>query len=292
VTLNYFMADDGYGHQSQYAQQMLQVLDDLPQRRAHTVVFRNGGESGDSRLYDIQQGDKVPAVVAAPSSRLAPGVSEVQSNIPRVIAQILGWTLDRYPAKDSCLTIYTHGNGAAGLGGDRNQTDLAGKALPAVQQIDRIALPDFASALRQGLKGRKLDVLNLVACLMGNVEALYELRGLVHYAVASENVHHSVDGMVPLTKTLDDLINRGLAPADVARRFAKAALDKDTSKALSYDTISAIDIDQMDELKSAINHLVKVLKAARAAPARPSRRPTTPRRPTGRTVRTTTTCGI
>lgn len=260
VKLSYFMADDG-AYQSPYSQQMLQLLDDLPQQQVHNVVFRDGGEIGDSWLYDIQQGDRSPDVVAAPRSRLAPGVTEVQSNNPKVLAQVLGWTLQRYPAKSSYLTIYTHGAGAGGIGHDRHQTDPAGKALPAAQQIDMLTLPDFAAALRQGLKGRKLDLINFLACLMGNVETMYELRGLVRYAVASENVHYSVDGMVPLLKTLDDLINQGLEPGEVAKRYAKSALNKRTSSQ-GYDTISAIDIDRMDELKSAINHLLKQLAAA------------------------------
>jgi hypothetical protein len=205
VKLTYLCTDDK-GHQSPQSMGMLKMMDDLPQKDVHNVVFRDGAENDDSRLYYIESGDKSNGTIRNPQSVLMPGVGEVQSNNPKVFSQILGWTLDNYPGQRKYLQIYTHGGGLFGLGTDSTQTDLKGKALPKDEQIHTIGIIQFAEALRQGLKGRQLDMIYFRACLMGNVEALYELRGTTRYALASEDVSYSVDNSnLTMTKMFDDM---------------------------------------------------------------------------------------
>ncbi|HEY9766070.1 MAG TPA: clostripain-related cysteine peptidase [Chroococcales cyanobacterium] len=267
VKLTYLMTDDT-GHQSPWSLKMLNLMDDLPQSKIHNVVFRDGGELGDSRLYYIQKGDEDSNKVNNPQSLLAPGVSEVQSNNPKVFSQILGWTLDHYPGQRKYLQLYTHGAGVFGVGCDEKQTDLKGKLLPDDQNIWAMPIPDFAEALRQGLKGRQLDLIYFRACLMGNVEALYELRGTTRYALASEDVSYSVDNSnLWMTKSFDDLASQNVDPKEIARQLAIQAHSKhpqvgDTM--YGYTTFAAVDIDKMTELKGAINSLALALKAAMA----------------------------
>jgi hypothetical protein len=266
VKLTYLMTDD-MGHQSPWSAKMLQALDDMPQSHVHNVVFRDGGELGDSRLYYVQKADTDPTKVNAPSSLLAPGVTEVQSNNPKVFSQILGWAFDHYAAKRHYLQLYTHGAGAMGVGCDQKQTDLAGNLLPKDQQIWAMPIPAFAEALRQGLKGRQLDAIYFRACLMGNVEALYELRGTTRYALASEDVSYSVDNSnLTMPKLFDDLAGRDTDPQELVRQMAIMANAKSVKTAdgehSGYTVMAAVDIGKMDELKSAINTLTVAMKAA------------------------------
>jgi hypothetical protein len=265
VKLTYLMTDDT-AHQSPQSLGMLKMLDDVPQAKVHNVVFRDGAEQGDSKLYYMQAGDQNQGTVRNPQSPLMPGVGEVASNNAKVFSQVLGWTLDRYPGQKKYLQIYTHGGGVFGIGTDSNQTDLAGKPLPEAQQSPIIRLPELGEALRQGLKGRQLDVIYFRACLMSNVEALYELRGTTKYAVASEDVSSSVDNSnLTMTKLFDDLAAADTAPAEVARRLAIQGLGKHgnaNGEYSGYATIAAIDIAKMDELKTAVNGLAKALLAA------------------------------
>jgi hypothetical protein len=266
VKLTYLMNDDS-AHQSPWSQKMLQMMDDQPQSQVHNVVFRDGGEMGDSRLYYMQQADTNPTTIRNPQSTLAPGVSEVQSNNPKVLSQILGWTLDHYQGKRKYLQIYTHGAGCIGLGTDEKQTDPSGKLLPKDQQLSVIPMPAFTEALRQALKGRQLDAIYFRACLMGNLEAMYELRGTTRYAIASEDVSYSVENSnITMTKLFDDLAARGTEPGELARQLsiaanAKSVKTKDGEHS-GYTAMAAIDIGRLDELKSAINSLVVALKAA------------------------------
>jgi hypothetical protein len=266
VKLTYLMNDDS-GHQSPWSGVMLQAMDDWQQKRVHNVVFRDGGEMGDSRLYYLQQADAAPKTIGNPSSQLAPNVTEVQSNNPKVLSQILGWTFDHYPGKRKYLQLYTHGNGAMGVGMDERQTDPAGNLLPKEQTLRVMPMPAFAEALRQGLKGRQLDAIYFRACLMGNVEALYELRGTTRYAVASEDVSYSKENSnLTMPKLFDDLASRDVEPAEIARQLAIAANAKSVKDAngahSGYTTMAAVDIGRMDELKTAINSLAGSLKAA------------------------------
>jgi hypothetical protein len=265
VKLTYLMTDDTK-HQSPQSLGMLKMLDDLPQKNVHNLVFRDGKDHGDSRLYYISAGDKQPNAINNPSSPLAPGVTEVASNNPKVFSQVLGYALDHYPARRKYLQIYTHGGGVFGIGTDENQTDPKGKPLPKTQQAHIMRLPELSEALRQGLKGRQLDAIYFRACLMGNVEALYELRGTTRYAIASEDVSYSVDNSnLTMTKLFDSLAASDTAPSLLAKKMAIAGLGKHSNAGgqhSGYVTMAAVDIGELDELKSAINVLAKALLSA------------------------------
>ncbi|MEB3195977.1 MAG: clostripain-related cysteine peptidase [Candidatus Sericytochromatia bacterium] len=266
VKLTYLMTDDTK-HQSPQSLGMLKMLDDMPQSKVHNLVFRDGKEQGDARLHYLQAADRDPDTIKNPGSPLAPGVTEVASNHPKVFSQVLGYALDQYPARRKYLQIYTHGGGVFGIGTDENQTDLAGKPLPKAEQQPIMRLPELSEALRQGLKGRTLDAIYFRACLMGNVEALYELRGTTRYAIASEDVSYSVDNSnLTMTKLFDTLAAADEEPAELARKLAIAGLGKHSNAGHNqhsgYVTMAAIDIGRLDELKTALNGLARAVLAA------------------------------
>ncbi len=254
VKLTYLMNDDD-AHQSPWSGKMIMTMDDTNQKNVHNIVFRDGGKNDDSRIYYLQNGDNNPKALNAPTSTLAEGVNEVQSNNPRLFSRILEWTFDNYPGKRKFLEIYTHGGGVFGIGTDVRQTDLSGKALPDEQKISLITPQKFSESLRQGLKGRKLDVIYFRACLMGNIEALYDLRGTTRYAIASEDVSYSTENSnIVMTKLFDDLAGKGVEPKEIAYQMSIQGHGK-TGSSDGYTTIASFDLDHVDELKTAINEL-------------------------------------
>ncbi|MEB3327787.1 MAG: clostripain-related cysteine peptidase [Candidatus Sericytochromatia bacterium] len=266
VKLTYLMTDDTK-HQSPQSLGMLQMLDNLPQGKVHNVVFRDGKDQGDSRLYYLQKADHDKERITNPTSLLAPGVEEVASNNPRVFSQVVAWTFDQFQGRRKYLQLYTHGGGVFGIGTDENQTDPSGKPLPKTEQQPIMRLPELSEALRQGLKGRTLDAIYFRACLMGNVEALYELRGTTRYAIASEDVSYSVDhSNLTMTKLFDTLAGADEQPAELARKMAIAGLGKHSNagngRHSGYVTMAAVDIGQLDELKTALNGLARAVLAA------------------------------
>lgn len=260
VKLTYLMTDD-LEHQSDWSWQMLSVLDNLPVRSVHNVVFRDGDQMGDSRLYYLQ-GDDAPFVKAA-QSLLAEKVTEVQSDNPRIFSQILAWTFNRYHGRRNFLHIYSHGAGVFGLGMDSHQTDPRGNLLRAEQHLDSMPLADFGEALRQGLKGHKLDLLYFRACLMGNMEVLYELRDSTKYVVASEDLSQSVaNSNFTMTRALDEMADAGIDPAEIARQLSIMAHAKDPDQPSGfsgYKTIAAVDMAKVNDMKTALNSLAIAL---------------------------------
>lgn len=262
VKLTYLMTDDT-AHQSPWSEVMLGMMDDLPQRDVHNIVFRDGNVSGDSKLYYIEQGDTSPNTLRNPQSSLAPGVNEVQSNNPMVFSEIVRWSFDNYPAQRKYLQIYTHGGAFDGIGTDENQVAPDGSPLPANQQKGVMSPSELNAALQRALRGRKIDVLYFRACLMGNLEALYELRGSVDYALASEDVSYSVENSnLVMTKLFDDLAAAGMEPRELARQMSIQAKAKRSGPQNGHTTMAAIDINRLTDLKSALNSLVKLLTAS------------------------------
>lgn len=258
--LTYLMNDDE-AHQSPWSGKMLLTMDDMPQKNVHNVVFRDGGKTDDSIIYYLK-GDTVADKIGADWSYLNDNVKEVQSNNPRLFSRIVEWTFDNYPAKRRYLQIYTHGGGAFGIGTDVHQTDLKGNNLPDDQKVSLITPQKFSEALKQGLKGRKIDVLYFRACLMGNVEALYDLRGVVNYAIASEDVSYSKENSnITMTKMFEDLTSKNTEPKEIAYQMAVQGHGK-TGSGDGYTTIAAFDISKVDELKTSLNQLALALKGA------------------------------
>lgn len=261
VKLTYLMTDDE-AHQSPWSGKMFLMMDDLEQKNVHNVVFRDGGQVGDSQIsYLIKKGTD-PEKVENAYSYLSPNVKEVQSNNPRLFSRIVEWTFDNYKGSKKYLQIYTHGGGVFGIGMDAHQTDLAGTELEPAQKIGIMSPQNFGEALKQGLKGRKLDLIYFRACLMGNLEALYELRDTTKYVLASEDVSYSKENSnIIMTKMFEDLASKDTDPKEVAYQMAIQGNGKKGSSG-GYTTFAAFDISKVDELKTAVNELSLSLKSA------------------------------
>lgn len=259
--LVYLMTDEA-NHQSAWSQKMLDMMSGWKSPKVHNVVFRDGTQNDDTRLYYLT-GDKG----GPQQSLLAPGVNEVQSNNPKVFSETIGWTFSQFPGKKHYLELYTHGAGVFGVGCDEKQTDPAGKALPQDANIPVMRMQNFAEALRQGLKGRSLDLLYFRACLMGNVEALTEIADTTRYAIASEEVSGSVDNSnLTMTQQFEDMAEQNADPEDVARQLAISAHAKHPQDAkgnyMGYMTFAAFDLSKMKDLNSSINSLSNTLLAS------------------------------
>lgn len=268
TVLTYLMTDDT-AHQSPHSQVMLDMMKAETPVGIHSIVFRDGKENGDSRLYYMRAKNdwRAPEGPGATESLLAPGLTEVQSNHPKVLEQIVQFAFDNYQSKRRYLEIYTHGGGVLGIGTDSYKTDLDGNRING----GRIISPaDFGGALRTALKGRTLDAIYFRSCLMGNVEALYELRGTAKYAIASQLASYSTENSnITMTKMFQEMAAEDKAPEEIAKRMAIQAYAKSfqtpDGKRSGYKSIVAADLGKVDELKSALNVLVRNLKAVMPA---------------------------
>ena len=179
------------------------------------------------------------------------GTQEANSADPAVLAQTVNWAFSKYPSRRKVMTISTHGAGYLGIVTDDHSADGAG-----------FSAQSYAQGLRQGLKGRQLDILNMSACLMSNIEALYELQGTAKVVLASE------DSMLSSPDTEFDYIqefNRvaaitGVSEGAIAKHMVTYGSAKHPNS--GFYTLSAIDMQQIPALKSQVNVFAQSLMRA------------------------------
>jgi hypothetical protein len=109
------------------------------------------------------------------------------------------------------------------------------------------------------LKGKKLDLLGMDACLMAMVEVGYQSRQFANYLVASEEseLAHGWD-----YESLCKMLSEKSAPKKVASGIVSnyELFYKDK---INFYTLSAIDLSLMDELKTHIDAIAKSLQECR-----------------------------
>jgi hypothetical protein len=233
----------------------LELLKIKDVNRARSFVFADRPHEG-AQFFLLGDADH-----AAWRSAIAPGVTAVQSVSPILFAKILRWTFGRNPSRYRYLQIDSHGIGPLGLGTDERQTDAAGRPLPQALAKRWMTLAELRQALRDGMGGSKLDLLFFNACMMSNVEALYEISPVVRFAVGSS------DGIFADEKTVIDtvpwaferLVREGKPPEHIAGVLAGLAT---TDR--SYPNIARVDLAIMPELTRAMSQLVAAANRALA----------------------------
>jgi hypothetical protein len=155
----------------------------------------------------------------------------------QTLINFVNWAKLRYPADHYCLIIFTHGGGWIGMSGD--QTD--GGCLSTA---------DFGSALDSVTShgANKLDVVYLDSCRMQMIEVEYQIKDFADYLVGSENIVWTSwqykDCLSSITSTT--------TPEEVANIIV------DNFTVQPY-TISAVDLNKLNNLESAVDNFAQEL---------------------------------
>ena len=258
---SYVAMDDGL---SGFGAAFITGLEKAANPNAYYLAFGDFQGPDNSYLFYIknaQQINKSPLpmgeelkMISSPRSFLAPDIKEVNSNDPNVLSQTINWAFSQYQGKFKVFDILAHGGGYMGIGTDDNQTGQNTRQIMTVYE--------FSNGLRQGLKGRKLDVMNMLSCLMGNVEAIYELRGIADVVIASEDsVRATQNTGIDFTAELARIIAQPNPDAKTIGKQMAIFGDAKNSKS-GYSTIAAVDMTRIEYLKSSVNRLSNAILAA------------------------------
>ena len=139
-------------------------------------------------LYDPPGSTGMTRYLVQPNGNYTNGVNrwnlaEANMGDPDTLNNFVSWSMDQFPADNYYLAIDDHGNGAYGISFD------------ATSLNDPLTPPEVYSALKAATQNgaRKIDILDYEACLMGLAENAYDVKSLVRYLVASEQISWGID---------------------------------------------------------------------------------------------------
>ncbi|MFM8577275.1 MAG: clostripain-related cysteine peptidase, partial [Planctomycetaceae bacterium] len=163
-------------------------------------------------------------------------VGERNTGDPAVLRDFLSWTMQTRPASRYGVVMWDHGGGLSGV----NFDDESG--------YDSITVKELGQAIANS--GMGPSVLMYDACLMGNVEQFYELRGTAPIQVASEEV---INGPGFDYRTAFSTLNS--SPANVSpESLAQGVVTSFTTQYGSdgASTIAAVNSESMEAVATAM----------------------------------------
>jgi hypothetical protein len=202
-------------------------------------------------LYDPPGSTGITRYIVQPNGNYTTGVNrwnlaEANMGDPDTLSNFVSWSMDQFPADNYYLAIDDHGNGAYGISFD------------ATSLNDPLTPPEVYSALKAATQNgaRKIDILDYEACLMGLAENAYDVKSLVHYLVASEQISWGINTY----PTYFNDLTANTPPLTVGQRIVTRY--SATASAASYPhTMALIDTTQLGTVNTAINGFANALMA-------------------------------
>ncbi len=178
------------------------------------------------RTYTVTP-DKTPGIDTKPSE-----IDANAGNKPthQQLVNFIADGMNKYPKNTNIVFLAGHGFGYRQV------------ASMPVKELRRTL--DDASAIA----GKKPDVVVMESCLMGNVEAMSELRNSAKVALVSEEVLSAT--ALPLDDMMADAATKGGTPQEIGKRMIDLV-----SKSKEIGTYAAIDLTKMDGVNNALGKL-------------------------------------
>ncbi len=256
------------------------VLMDRTEGESSQSTDPGGGDWTETRLYRIR-GDNDP--IAFGSERLDDGQLDLLGHVDPLGEKNMGspatlsWFIDYcnkwFPADNRMLVLWNHGSGARAVKGSLDGNALSLSSVKAIAEDvdnggDILYLDEVQQALKKDFNAQdKLDILGFDACLMQTVEVGYEIRDLVRYMVGSMYLeqgngwpYHTLLGK--LTGTKDESLIDPPAMATHIVEVYRDYIENTYSSSQTGETMSAVDLSKMGELKSKIDALAVKMAAA------------------------------
>lgn len=171
----------------------------------------------------------------------------LQMNSQDMVADFLEYGVKNNPADRYIVIFFSHGGGSVGGFG-------APKSITAVNMKQAFETATNKLKADSNLNFNKFDIIGFAACLMGNIEWMYNLSDYGKYYVASEDIEYAFPWL------LGDII------ASISQR--KSTLNVTNTIVDSYwqhsaqngelpTNISVIDLDKVKSINDGLNSLAK-----------------------------------
>jgi len=223
------------------------------------VTLADKSGNGDTHAYFF----KPNAVVDIPLSDINPSwTNELDMGDPATFEIFSTYMINRFRADHFSLSLFDHGGDLDGVIGD----DISFNSL----QIEEIG--DALRSITQNTGLSKLDIFGLDACLMGMTEMAYEIRNYAYVFVGSEKVEwgcpHYPICLSPSSWRYNEFLSylRSNPTTDrnaLATRIVDTYVDhylEPVWHASHSVTLSAINLDYIENLANKIDNLANLLK--------------------------------
>ena len=221
------------------------------------IVMLDKYGKGNTFLYKIEDGAKIDL---DDNGTIIPDDNEVNMGDPQTLTKFCNWALESYPANHTFLVLWGNGNRYRYNGHDwffRTCVDVN-------NGVDTLNIFD---EIRQSLDQitsegeNKIDIIGFDACLMGLLEVAYEIKDCTDYMIASQDTEYIYDVdtsygweyLNPMNKLLNNPSYYANNPGELCSEFV-GSYPADTSFD-ELSTLSAIKLDEVDNLASKINNL-------------------------------------
>jgi clostripain len=187
---------------------------------------------------------------------------EVNMADPSTLARFVKIAQEKFPAENYALIIGDHGSGWEGACGDDSSED----------EEDQLTLAEISTAL-EGTP--KLEVLGFDACLMATVETAVTLAPHARYLVASEELepvlgwdYAAIANLVKERPEVDGEALSRIILTSFQRSFLHDSNAEIQSEGASI-TLSALDLDKIEQVQSALAKLSRVTHTKLESDGRP-----------------------
>jgi hypothetical protein len=189
------------------------------------------------------------------NSPLLKNLGQVNTADPKFMASSIAQIIKKFPAEHIAIIIGDHGLGWQGAIEDEGNHKF-------------MSLPEIREALEEIYKktGKRIDVLAFDACLMAMAEVGYELKNAVKYLVASEEVEggSGYNYNILFSKAIKDAVSKIqqalLFKVNVdPKEFAKIIVESAKEYSDDIQTISAVDLDKVNDLVSKLDEFAKLV---------------------------------
>ena len=189
------------------------------------------------------------------NSPLLKNLGQVNTADPQFMASSIAEIIKKFPAEHIAIIIGDHGAGWQGAIEDDTHHKF-------------MSLPEIREALEEIYQktGKRIDVLAFDACLMAMAEVGYELKNAVKYLVASEETEggSGYNYNIVFSKAIKDAVSKiqqaALFKVNVdPEEFAKIIVESAKEYSNDIQTISAVDLDKVNDLVSKLDEFAKLI---------------------------------
>ncbi len=225
-------------------------------RRYH--VQHNGKEFTPAEIVKGALMGFLPGQTRKIESPVVQDLGQADMGSARSLEEFLEWGIQAYPAKRYMVVMMGPSTGVSGMMRD----DTTG---------NQMKVPDLGQALANVHEktGRKIDVLNLDGSATNTMELAYQIKDHVGYMVGSQGIQ-SGSGM-PLAMMANEMKKANTDQPQDALTMARymTLMNSMAATASQFSsTISAIDLEKMDDVKKAWDGLSQELLAAEVPAAK------------------------